>query len=151
MLIFHCLFLWFLQPTVPKILHFLDGRVNAHLFVAYDIAKAFIVAQEECATMVSSVVGYKPLAAKFKTQADGDCRVVLKEIGLLNEKRPDVAAAVKTRQAIRSILNHLHKSVEHMSSQGILDEDEVDHLQEVMFFIPERLIKSKKIVEIICN
>ncbi|GAU91560.1 hypothetical protein RvY_03788-2 [Ramazzottius varieornatus] len=106
-----------LKPVVPRVLHFLDGRVNAHLFVAYDIAKAFIVAQEECAMMVSSVVGYKPLAAKFKTQADGDCRVVLKEIGLLNEKRPDVAAAVKTRQAIRSILNHLHKSVEHMSSQ----------------------------------
>ena len=116
---------------MPRILTFLDQRINAHLFVAYDIAKAFMVAQEECAMMVPSVVGYKPLVTKFKSQAEGDGRTILKEIGLMNEKRPDVAAAVKTQQAIRSILNHLHTSVEHMRSQGILDSHEVDHLQAV--------------------
>lgn len=81
--------------------------------------------------IIPTIIGYKPLASKFKTQAENDCRTILKEMGLLNEQRPDVAAAVKTRQAIRSILNHLHKSVEHMRSQGILDEDEVSHLQAV--------------------
>jgi hypothetical protein len=129
---------------------FLDGRINAHLFVAYDIAKAFMVAQEECSMMVPTVIGYKPLAAKLKSQADGDCRIVLKEIGLLNKKRPDVAAAVKTRQAIRSILNHLYKSVQHMRNQGILDAQEVDHLQTVCHDIyvaicsPYYLIKGGK-------
>ncbi|XP_055341076.1 sodium/hydrogen exchanger 10-like isoform X2 [Paramacrobiotus metropolitanus] len=118
-----------MKPLVPPIVRFLDRRISSHLFLAYDVAKAFIVAQEECSLMVPAVIGYKPLAIKFKVQADVDCRVILKEMGLLNEQRPDVAAAVKTRQAIRSILNHLHKSVEHMRNQGILDEDEVNHLQ----------------------
>ncbi|OQV13055.1 putative Sodium/hydrogen exchanger 10 [Hypsibius exemplaris] len=140
-----------LKPLVPKMLLFLDQRINAHLFVAYDIAKAFMVAQEECSMMVPTVIGYKPLAAKFKNQADNDCRAVLKEIGLLNEKRPDVAAAVKTRQAIRSILNHLHKSVEQMRSQGILDVHEVEHLQTTIEARLKKLHHFPHSIAIVCS
>jgi solute carrier family 9 (sodium/hydrogen exchanger), member 10/11 len=113
------------------ILNFLDERVNSHLFFAYDVARAFIIGQEETDMILPTLIGYKPLIFKIKALTEADATVISKEISLMNEKRPDVAAAVKIRQAARSVLNSVRHSINQMKLKGILDEHNVQRLMNV--------------------
>ncbi|GAV08258.1 hypothetical protein RvY_17981-2 [Ramazzottius varieornatus] len=114
-----------LKPVVPFVLKFLDESVNSHLYYAFDLARAFVIGQEETNVILPTLIGYRPLIAQIKSRSQADAQFINKELGLLNEQRPDVAAAVKTRQAARSILNHTRDTVLDMHKKGVLDDDDV--------------------------
>ena len=95
------------------------------------MARAFIIGQEETDVILPTLVGYKPLVVKIKAMTEADATVVSREISLMNERRPDVAAAVKTRQAARCVLNSVKHTIEQMRQKGILDEHNVAHLMFV--------------------
>lgn len=49
---------------------------------------------------------------------------VVKELGHLQEIHPGVAMSVKTRKAIRSVLNHTRENIHRLKKRGQLDEIE---------------------------
>jgi hypothetical protein len=119
--------------VVPLLLNFFDDRVNSHYFFSYDVARAFITGQEETNTILPTLIGYKPLIKKIREKTEQDASKISKEISRMNEQRPDVAAAVKTRQAARSILNTISHTVEQMKKKGVLDDHNARHLLEVRY------------------
>ena len=52
-------------------------------------------------------------------------------IGLMQKEYPGVALSVKTRQAIRAVLNHCNATLEQLREGGVLDEHDADVLQRV--------------------
>ncbi|XP_055341117.1 sodium/hydrogen exchanger 10-like [Paramacrobiotus metropolitanus] len=136
-----------LKPTVPYVVEFLDNRISAHLYYGYDIARAYVIGQEECSGLVSHIIGYTPLVLQFKTQIESDGKTIAKEIGLLNETRPDIATAVKTRQAARCILNYMIKCYQDFRRKGLLEEDDVEHL---MHTVEEQLKKIRDLPYTVC-
>lgn len=51
--------------------------------------------------------------------------------GLLQKQHPDVAMSVKSRQAVRSVLNTLRDSIRGLHEDGILDDTESTELETV--------------------
>ena len=115
---------------MPFVLNFLDESVNSHLYYAFDLARAFVIGQEETNVILPTLIGYRPLIAQIKSRSQHDAHFISKELGLLNEQRPDVAAAVKTRQAARNILNHTKSAILDMHRKGVLDDDDVKSFME---------------------
>jgi hypothetical protein len=50
---------------------------------------------------------------------------------MLQKQHPDIALSIKTRQAIRSILNNLREGVHQLLLDGILEEAEGTKLEKV--------------------
>ena len=52
-------------------------------------------------------------------------------IGMLQRKHPGIAISVKTRQAIRTILNNARDVIHELKGGGLLDETEAAKLESV--------------------
>lgn len=50
----------------------------------------------------------------------------------MQQEYPGVALSVKTRQAIRSVLNHCRTTFENMREGGVLEEHDAHILAEVL-------------------
>jgi sodium/hydrogen exchanger 10/11 len=53
--------------------------------------------------------------------------------GMLSKQHPDIALSIKTRQAIRSVLNQLRDGIHELLTDGILEEAEGHKLEKVSF------------------
>ena len=51
--------------------------------------------------------------------------------GLLQRQHPGIAISVKTRQAIRSVLNNARDTLYELRSNGVLDKNEANKLERV--------------------
>lgn len=50
---------------------------------------------------------------------------------MLQKQHPDIALSIKTRQAVRSVLNNLRDGIHELLSDGILEEAEGVKLEKV--------------------
>ena len=50
---------------------------------------------------------------------------------MLSKQHPDIALSIKTRQAIRSVLNQLRDGIHELLTDGILEEAEGHKLEKV--------------------
>jgi hypothetical protein len=50
---------------------------------------------------------------------------------MLQKQHPDIALSIKTRQAIRSVLNSLRNGIHDLQSDGILEESDGHKLKKV--------------------
>lgn len=70
--------------------------------------------------------------------------LVLVPLGMLQKQHPDIALSIKTRQAIRNVLNSLRDGIHELLLDGILEEAEGHKLEKV-----QRLLKKKVILKFI--
>lgn len=52
-------------------------------------------------------------------------------VGMLSKQHPDIALSIKTRQAVRSVLNQLREKIHDLTTDGILEEAEGNKLERV--------------------
>ena len=57
--------------------------------------------------------------------------LVLVPLGMLQKQHPDIALSIKTRQAIRSVLNSLRDGIHELLLDGILEEADGHKLEKV--------------------
>jgi NhaP-type Na+/H+ or K+/H+ antiporter len=128
----------------------LIGKIAEQIFidklsVSYDSARGFVEAQEECLTLVESMV-----------RSAGDNQDELKNLSLIeaeiNENRihgltflrnlrkeyPEIYTAIATKQAIRLVLNYELHTVERLLNKGQLESDEA---KKMIQNIEERMKK----------
>lgn len=122
----------FLKPIAPTLIRLLDRRINKNLSAGYDVGKAFVVAHEEVARLVPTVMDYPPHILHFKDLCERSRVELIKAMGMLNEDRPDIAVAVKTRQSIRHVLNQLRKRIRELNFEGVIDEEEATAFEEAL-------------------
>lgn len=65
-------------------------------------------------------------------------------VGMLQKQHPDIALSIKTRQAIRSVLNNLRDGVHELLMDGILEEAEGTKLEKVGQRSNRRLDKRQR-------
>lgn len=67
-------------------------------------------------------------------------------VGMLQKQHPDIALSIKTRQAIRSVLNNLRDGVHELLMDGILEEAEGTKLEKVDTNVKEKVRQKLKIM-----
>lgn len=129
----------FLKPIAPTIIRVLDRRINKGLSIGYDIGKAYVVAHEEVARLIPTVMDYPPHILYFRELCERARVTLIKAMGVLNEERPDIAVSVKTRQSIRHVLNQIRKRVRELKQEGVVDLEEAERFEEELDVKVKRL------------
>ncbi|XP_067000052.2 sperm-specific sodium:proton exchanger [Anabrus simplex] len=129
-----------LRASLPKAVAYLDNKMDMHLSEGYDIGKGFVTGEEEILKLLVHIVDNPKIMEEIKQKVENDRLTVTKKLGLLQRDRPWIAVTVKTRQAIRSILNNLKDAVFELKDGGLLDDAEFIKLLEM---VEERLKYSR--------
>ena len=128
--------LWSLLQKIPLLGRLAKSELSNNLALSYDIAKGFVVAQEEVSKLVDG------LATEGGDKENGNnelVELVKKEIttnrlrGLhflkgIREANPEITAAIETKHAIRSMLNHERTAINKLQHQGRIEDDEAQKI-----------------------
>lgn len=146
-----------LKGLIPKFINLIDGRINAQISFGYDIGKGFVLSVEEVTRIIDQLVLDTNIAADLKLRLDSSHLEVVKSLGLLQRQHPGVAISVKTRQAIRTVLNSSRDTINELQANGALDNEEASKLNRVVEVKMKRqlqapsYIKPKKPEELLKN
>ena len=116
----------------------IKGYFTDKITVSYDAAKAFVVAQQEMAKMVDTLV--KELDESKDAERIGKASRLLKDeirqnrlkglefIRNMHENYPEATVGIETKDAIRSVLNHERNTIKKLKSDGMLEADEAGRM-----------------------
>jgi len=114
----------------PLLKRFFSDKIT----VGYDAAKAFVIAQQDMAKMVDSLVReldesgdsekQQQTARLLKDEIRQNRLTGLKFIRDMHENYPEATVGIETKDAIRSVLNHERNSIKKMKAEGMLEADE---------------------------
>ncbi|XP_037070931.1 sodium/hydrogen exchanger 10-like isoform X2 [Pollicipes pollicipes] len=121
-----------IKPAVPRILDFLNRQVNQRLSLGYDIGKGYVVGEEEVSKYLNHMVDHKQILESLKRLSDESRLMVIRDLGMLQREHPGIAIAVKTRQAVRSVLNNVRETITDLKEGGLLDEAEYGRLEHII-------------------
>lgn len=117
-------------PVGTKVAGVVTHRVNEQLTAGYDIGRGFMMGQYEVSKFLDHMVDYQPIAEKLR-KICGDSRLeIVRELAALQEKYPKVAVAVKTRRAVRHVLNTTRDELIELKEAGMLDDGVFHSLME---------------------
>ncbi|KAH3877178.1 hypothetical protein DPMN_001037, partial [Dreissena polymorpha] len=119
-----------LEPTMPYILDFIKRRMSQQLSIGFDVGRGFVAGEEEVRKLVDHMSDNKDIAKSLKQMSDNSRLDVIRCLGMLSKQHPDIALSIKTRQAIRSVLNQLRDGIHDLLADGILEEAEGNKLEK---------------------
>ncbi|XP_060556352.1 sodium/hydrogen exchanger 10-like isoform X2 [Ruditapes philippinarum] len=119
-----------LEPTMPYVLTFVKTRMSQHLSYGFDVGRGFVAGEEEVRKLVDHMSDHKDIAKSLKQMSDNSRLDVIRCLGMLSKQHPDIALSIKTRQAIRSVLNQLRDGIHELLTDGILEEAEGHKLEK---------------------
>ncbi|KAK6191720.1 hypothetical protein SNE40_003331 [Patella caerulea] len=122
----------FIEPLLPTLLMEVKNRISLHLSYGYDLGRGFVAGEEEVRKLIDHMVDSKDIAKQLKHHCDSSKLDVIRCLGLLQKQHPDIALSVKTRQAVRSVLNNLRDGIRELHEDGVLIESERDKLQKMV-------------------
>ena len=120
--------------SVPLLGTLAKNELSNRLAMSYDIAQGFIVAQEEVAKLVESMAdekeggSNKPVVDEVKEEIQANRIRGLHYIKGIREANPEIAAAIETKHAIRSVLNHERSAIKKLQNQGRIEDDETEKM-----------------------
>lgn len=121
---------------VPVLKSLLRRMLEDRLASSLDVAKGFIVSQEEVLKLIDSLTSNlnageqdgSVIADSLRKEVQANRLYGLKLMQQLHELYPKVTVAIETKQAIRTILNHERASIKKLQASGAIEADESANL-----------------------
>ena len=116
--------------NVPICQSFIKQIFFDRLALAYDVAKGFVVSQEEMMKLVDSFAEEMgdsdgaDVAGTLKKEVSANRLRGLKYLKELHEHFPEITVGIETKQASRTLLNFQKDSINKMQKQGSIEADE---------------------------
>ena len=136
-----------IKGLIPKLINLVDGRINTQISFGYDIGKGFVLSVEEVVRILDQLVLDSKIAADLKLRLDFSHLEVVKSLGLLQRQHPGVAISVKTRQAIRTVLNNSRDTLNELQSNGALDNEEASKLNRAIEVKMKRQLQAPSYIK----
>uniref|UniRef100_A0A8D0DQY6 Cyclic nucleotide-binding domain-containing protein n=1 Tax=Salvator merianae TaxID=96440 RepID=A0A8D0DQY6_SALMN len=128
-----------IKLSMPKIIFLLDKQINKQLTFRYDIAKGYVQGEEDIKCLIQQINCPNSSSVDLTLNISGMKTFIIHPFisGLMQRDYPDIVTAVKTKQAVQTVLNTASETLKFMISGGIVDKTEGDELQKMI------LIKQK--------
>jgi len=120
--------------SVPLIGTLAKNELSNRLAMSYDIAQGFIIAQEEVVKLVESMADDKEGTSNQSVVDEVKSEIIenrmrgLQFIKNIREANPEIAAAIETKQAIRSVLNYERSAIKKLQNEGRIEDDETEKM-----------------------
>ncbi|XP_022089278.1 sodium/hydrogen exchanger 10-like [Acanthaster planci] len=130
------------KVLLPKLVNFLNGRINLQLSLGYDVGKGFVLGEEEVSKLIDRLVDNDNILSYLKNISETNRLECIKELGMLQRVHPGIAVSVKTRQSIRTVLNHSRDTIRELQGAGLIDEGEAHKLEKVVEIKMKQLMNA---------
>lgn len=138
----------FTVPTPPEWMNRLPvmgGSMEEWLFnrlsLSYDIARGFVVAQEEMRSHIETLQPDPETGRRVEALIDENCTAAFAFIRHISEQYPRLISQLQSRSARRMMLNHQRSLIWKMQHDGVLEEAEsqmlIDAIEHKMVMIRE--------------
>lgn len=125
--------------TFPLVGSFAKKAVFERLGLSYDIARGFVVSQEEISKLVSSMDfdfnqddqtddEEERIAQSIKDEINENRLRGLNYIKEIHQGFPEITSSIETKQATRSILNFEKSAIAKLQKEGQLENDETEKM-----------------------
>lgn len=121
--------------------HFIKWRINSQLSSAFDIGMAFIIASEEAISMLSTTMT-EQARQDVVYRANQTMRYVHRRLDELQMNYLDITLRIKTKHAIGHILQGLHRTLNLIKENGIVDTTDIRMLRDI---IESKELKAEQI------
>ncbi|KAF6210858.1 hypothetical protein GE061_013969 [Apolygus lucorum] len=129
----------FIVALIPKMLNVVDRRMDDDLIKEYDIGKAYIIALDKVIKFLGYIVDNEIVFSYLTEYMENERRIVTKELGLIQKDRPTIAITIKTRHAVRHVINTMNDCVDDMKEEGMLDWSENQTLKTSLLKVKKRI------------
>uniref|UniRef100_W5M3J2 Solute carrier family 9 member C1 n=1 Tax=Lepisosteus oculatus TaxID=7918 RepID=W5M3J2_LEPOC len=126
---------------IPRLIEVCNRQIHKQLSFGYDIGKGYVVGEEDISKIIDHISEEKIISQKLKTILEKNRQEAVRELGLLQRDHPEIAISVKTRQAIRTVLNSERDTIRALMSGGLLDDLEASKLEKMIELKMKKLIK----------
>ncbi len=139
---------------IPVLGRFARNELSNSMSMSYDIARGFVVAQEEVIKLVESMTegddgtSHNDLVQKLQGEISENRMRGLNFLKNMREANPEIAAAIETKQAIRSMLNKERGEIKKLKSDGRIEADESERMIESVEERMKRLMDSPPSIEL---
>ena len=127
--------IWLKMKTWPLLHRFAKAQINDRLTLAYDMGMGFMVSVEEANTLIVHTTSDQSIADELIELSESTRKQVLLGMAELKKKYPEIAMAVKTKQAIRSVLNQGNAILKSLQESGIMEDSDIGYLMMVGLFV----------------
>ncbi|XP_060543750.1 sodium/hydrogen exchanger 10-like isoform X3 [Pantherophis guttatus] len=128
-----------LKIMIPKIIFLLNKQINKQLTFRYDIAKGYVQGEEDVKCLIGQIAGHEKVYVAISKILETNKQEAMKELGLMQRDYPDIVIAVKTRQAVQTVLNTAFETLKFMISGGIVDKNEGNELHKAILLRKQQL------------
>eukprot|EP01135_Chromosphaera_perkinsii_P011598 Nk52_evm37s2449 gene=Nk52_evmTU37s2449 len=119
---------WIKVSSWPVLHNMIKYLINDRLSLAYDMGMGFMVSIEEANSLITHTTTDKQLCDEIIEASENTRKKVLLGMAELRRKYPEIAMAVKTKQAIRSVLNQGNAVLKGLQESGIMEDGDIGHL-----------------------
>ncbi|XP_063145340.1 sodium/hydrogen exchanger 10-like [Candoia aspera] len=146
-----------LKLVIPKMIFLLNKQINRQLTFHYDIAKGYVQGEEDIKCLIEQIAGHEKVYAEINKILEKNKQEAMKELGLMQRDYPDIVIAVKTKQAVQTVLNTAFETLKFMISGGIVDKNEGVELNKVILLKKQQLaslpstIAPPTVHDLLCN
>ncbi|XP_063053024.1 sodium/hydrogen exchanger 10-like [Engraulis encrasicolus] len=126
---------------IPKMIEVTNRHISKQLSFGYDIGKGYVIGEEDISKIIDHISDDKGISKELKSVLEKNRQEGARALGFLQRDHPEIAISVKTRQAIRAVLNSERDTIHSLMSGGLLDEVEVAKLQQMIEIKMKKLTK----------
>ncbi|XP_069757312.1 sperm-specific sodium:proton exchanger-like isoform X4 [Narcine bancroftii] len=130
-----------LKIMLPTFIHLLNKQINKQLCFGYDIGKGYVVGEEDVSNLIDHISDQRVISQQLRSIVERNHQEAIKELGLLQRDHPEIAISVKTRQAVRTVLNSARDTIHALMSGGLLDDAEASKLEMMIEVKMKHLLK----------
>ncbi|KAK7114505.1 hypothetical protein V1264_000560 [Littorina saxatilis] len=134
---------WILE----KFFKLLEQRISGQLGVGFDICCAYVTGQVEVSRWLEALVQDPAIVIELKRHCNKSKLEIIKTLGILALENPTIALSVKTRQAMRIVLNAEHDTVEELRSEGALQDSDAALLTKDLEERMKKLLTAPPLVD----
>ncbi|XP_078538995.1 sperm-specific sodium:proton exchanger-like [Lissotriton helveticus] len=121
-----------IKVLMPHLIEILSKQINKQLSCGYDIAKGFVISEEDIKNVVDQISDNKRITQRLKNVVEKDRQDGMQELGLLQRDNPEIVTAAKTAQAIRTVVNCIKETLQGLKAGGIVDQFQGDKLNKII-------------------
>ncbi|XP_008199714.2 solute carrier family 9 member C1-like [Tribolium castaneum] len=121
-----------LKIFYPKFVTYLDRSVDSQLAFTYELGKSYAIGETEILDMLPYMIDNTAIREEIKQKIERDKVIITKLLGMVQKEKPWIAITVKTKQAIRTILNSMKEAANQLRTAGWVDDYEQEKLFQVM-------------------
>ncbi|XP_066219928.1 sodium/hydrogen exchanger 11 [Saccopteryx leptura] len=125
-------FIPLIKVIIPLLVIVVDVQLKKRGSLMYTITKGYVKSQEDTKLLIKQISSRESVYQKLYEILETNRRDGVKELGLIERECRDVVIALKTKQAVRTVISRALKELTFQSSRGIIDHHEVIEVNKVL-------------------